>query len=171
MFRFLRLGKVSSINYKEVSVSVEFDDSPGVISKGLKILSDHTSKEKDYSLPNPGEDVVCVFLPHAPTVGFVLGSYYSGKNLPTDTGKIKYILFPDGTKIKYNMETSVLEVDCVGDINISSGAAVNIKGNEVNIDANSFNVTANESNFDHKINCADVIADKGSYNDHIDNLH
>ncbi|MEI6856795.1 phage baseplate assembly protein V [Psychrilyobacter sp.] len=171
MFRFLRTGKVSSINYKEVSVSVEFDDSPGIISKELKVLSDHTSKEKDYSLPNVGEDVVCVFLPHAPTVGFVLGSYYSGKNLPPDTGEMKYILFPDGTKIKYNMETSVLEVDCVGEVNISSGVVVNIKGQEVNIEADSFNVTASESNFDHKINCADVVADKGSYNDHINNLH
>ena len=171
MFRFLRLGRVSSINYKEVSVSVEFNNSPGKISGGLKVLSDHTSKEKDYSLPSVGEEVLCVFLPNAPNVGFVLGSYYSGKNLPIDTGKIKYILFPDGTKIKYNMETSVLEVDCVGDVNISSGTVVNIKSQEVNIDADSFNVTANESNFDHKINCADVIADKGSYNDHIDNLH
>ena len=69
------------------------------------------------------------------------------------------------------METSLLEIDCVGEINISSGTIVNISGGEVNITADSFNVSAGESNFDHDINCGDVITDKGSYNSHIDSMH
>jgi len=165
-FRFMRTGKVSSINYKEYSARVEYDDAPGIISKELKILSTNSNKTKDYFLPSIGEDVICIFLPHAPSVGFIVGSYYSGKNLPLETGKIKYIFFPDGTRLKYNLETSLLEVDCVGDINISSGKVVNLQAKEVNIVTESFNVSADESNFDHDINCADVVTDKGSHNNH-----
>lgn len=162
----IRTGKVSSINYKKVSARVELDNTQGMISKELKVLRSHTKKEKSYSMPSIGEDVVCVFLPHDPNTGFIVGSYYSGKNLPEETGKIKYIFFPDGTRLKYDLETGVLEVDCVGDINISSGSVINIKGQEVNIEAQSFNVSAGESNFDHDINCADVVTDKGSHNAH-----
>ncbi|HAS79508.1 MAG TPA: baseplate assembly protein [Fusobacteriaceae bacterium] len=171
-FRFIRTGKVSSISYKTTTARVEFDDAPGIISKPLQVLTDHTNTERNYSMPSVKENVVCVFLPNSSnSTGFILGSYSSERNLPKDTGKMKYIIFPDGTKIKYNFETHLLEIDCVGEVNISSGTVINIKGQEVNIEADSFNVTANESNFDHKINCADVITDKGSYNDHIDNLH
>ncbi|UUV17429.1 hypothetical protein NRK67_00890 [Fusobacteria bacterium ZRK30] len=31
-------------------------------------------------------------------------------------GKMKYIIFPDETKIKYKFETHLLEVNCLGDI-------------------------------------------------------
>ncbi len=165
-FRMIRTGKVSSINYKKSSARVEFDDAPGIISKELKVLTPHTKEERNYSMPGIREDVVCVFLPHAPSTGFIIGSYSSGKNLPSEVGKIRYIFFPDGTRLKYNMETSVLEVDCVGEINITSGSVINIRGQEVNIEADSFNVSASESNFDHDINCADVVTDKGSHNLH-----
>ena len=165
-FRLIRTGKVSSINYKECSARVEYDDAPGIVSKELKILQPRTNKEKNYSMPSIGEDVFCIFLPHAPSVGFIIGSYYSGKNLPVEAGKMKYIFFPDGTKIKYDIETSILEVYSVGEINIESGSIVNIKGKEVNIETESFNVSALESNFDHNINCADVITDKGSHDNH-----
>ena len=84
----IRAGKASSINYKKASVRVKFDDAPGIISKELKILSTNSNKIKDYLTPSIGEDVICVFLPHAPSVGFIVGSYYSGKNLPSENGKI-----------------------------------------------------------------------------------
>ncbi len=164
-FRMIRSGIVSSINYKEVSARIKFQDAPGV-SRELKILQPHTNLEKEYSMPSIGEEVVCIFLPNSPSTGYIVGSFYSGKNLPGEIGNTKYIFFPDGTKLKYNYATHVLEVDCIGDINISSGSNISIKGTEVNIEADSFNVSASESNFDHNINCADVITDKGSHNNH-----
>ncbi|UUV16932.1 phage baseplate assembly protein V [Fusobacteria bacterium ZRK30] len=130
-FRFLRTGKVSSINYKTATARVEFDDTPGEISKPLKVLMDHTNREKNYSMPSLKEDVICVFLPNAPDVGFILGSYSTEKNLPKDSGKMKYIIFPDGTKVKYNFETHLLEVDCVGDIDIKSANNVNISSKNI----------------------------------------
>lgn len=130
-FRFLQLGKISSVDYKKSTARVEFDDTPGIISKPLKVLTDHTNTEKNYSMPSVGENAVCIFLPHAPSVGFILGSYSSEKNLPKDTGKMKYIIFPDGTKIKYNFETHLLEIDCVGDVNIKGANNVNISSNNI----------------------------------------
>jgi len=130
-FRFLRTGKVSSINYKKTTARVEFDDAPGIISKPLKVLMDHTNTEKNYSMPSIGENTVCIFLPHAPSVGFILGSYSSEKNLPKDTGKMKYIIFPDGTKIKYDFETHLLEIDCVGDVDIKGANNVNISSKNI----------------------------------------
>ncbi len=166
MIRLLRTGKVSSINYKKLTARVEFHDAPGNISRELQVLVPHTGKEKEYSMPSIGEDVVCIFFEDAPTRGFILGAYYTEQNLPTESGNMKYIFFPDGTRLKYDLEASILEVDCVGEINISSGSVVNIKGKQVNIQTESFNVSADESNFDHDINCADVVTDKGSMNNH-----
>ena len=138
----MRTGKTSSINYKNSSVRVEFDDAPGIISKDLKVLRDHTKKEKNYSMPSIGEDVVCIFLPHDPTTGFIVGSYYSGKNPPVESGKIKYIFFPDGTRLKYDMEASILEIDCVGDINIKSAKNVSITAKNVSIVAETLSIDA-----------------------------
>jgi len=131
-FRFLRTGKVSSINYKKTTARVEFDDAPGFISKPLQVLTDHTNTEKNYSMPSVKENVVCIFLPGSNEgAGFILGSYSDAKNLPKDTGKIKYIIFPDGTKIKYNFETHLLEIDCVGDIDIKGANNVNISSKNI----------------------------------------
>ncbi len=130
-FRFLQLGKISSVDYKKSTARVEFDDTPGIISKPLKVLTDHTNTERNYSMPSIGENAVCIFLPHAPSMGFILGSYSSEKNLPEDSGKMKYIIFPDGTKIKYNFETHLLEIDCVGDVYIKGANNVNISSKNI----------------------------------------
>jgi phage baseplate assembly protein V len=163
-FRFIRTGKVSSINYKECSARVEFDDAPGIISKELKVLLEHSNKEKDYSMPSIGEDVVCIFLPHAPSVGFIVGSYYSGINLPGETGKIKYIIFPDGTKVKYDLESKILEVSCIGDINITAANGIKIKAVSLEVDA--------ETTFKQKVTGVDIYSpviktDKGDIDDHL----
>ncbi|MCS5421244.1 MULTISPECIES: phage baseplate assembly protein V [Psychrilyobacter] len=141
-FRFLRTGKVSSINHKATTARVEFDDAPGIISKPLKVLMDHTNTEKNYSMPSIGENAVCIFLPHAPSVGFILGSYSSEKNLPKDTGKMKYIIFPDGTKIKYNFETHLLEINCVGDIDIKGANNVNISSKNIVMTTDNLTINA-----------------------------
>ena len=195
-FRMIRTGKISSINYKNASARVEFDDAPGIISKELKVLIPHTKNEKNYSMPGPKEDVVCVFLPHAPSTGFIIGSYSSGKNLPSESGKIKYIFFPDGTRIKYNMESSLLEIDCAGDIEITSGNVVSLSATEivlssetkVSIEAGTevilngtkvslgggtgtLEVSNSGANCNSEITCEDVTTSKGSYNAHIDSFH
>jgi phage baseplate assembly protein V len=131
-FRFLRTGKVSSVDYKTTTARVEFDDTPGEISKPLQVLTDHTNAERNYSMPSVKENVVCIFLPGSNEgAGFILGSYSSAKNLPKDTGKMKYIIFPDGTKIKYNFETHLLEIDCVGDVNIKGANNINISSKNI----------------------------------------
>ena len=163
-FRFIRTGKVSSINYKKCSARVEFDDAPGIISKELKVLVDHSSKEKRYSMPGIGEDVICLFLPHAPSVGFISGSYYSGMNLPEETGKVKYTIFPDGTKIKYDLDSKVLEVDCVGDVNITAAKGVKITAESLEVDA--------ETIFKKKVSGIEIYSpviktDKGDIDEHI----
>ena len=142
-FRFLRTGKVSSISYKTTTARVEFDDTPGEISKPLQVLTDHTNTERKYSMPSLKEDVVCIFLPGSnEAAGFILGSYSTEKNLPKDSGKMKYIIFPDGTKIKYNFETHLLEVDCIGDIDIKGANNVNISSNNIVMTTNSLTINS-----------------------------
>ncbi len=113
--RLIRSGIVTSLNEKEASARVKFHDTK-TISKELKVLESHSNKTKTYSMPSIGEEVLCVFLPHAPSVGYIIGSYYTKKNLPLESGKIETIVYEDGTKIKYDMEKSILEVNCVGDV-------------------------------------------------------
>jgi len=142
-FRFLRTGKVSSISYKTTTARVEFDDTPGNISKPLQVLTDHTNTERSYSMPSIKENVVCIFLPGSDEgVGFILGSYSSKKNLPKDTGKMKYIVFPDGTKIKYNFETHLLEINCVGDIDIKGANNINISSKNIVMTTDNLTINA-----------------------------
>ncbi len=167
-FRFLRTGKISSVDHKKTTARVEFDDTPGFISKPLQVLTDHTNTERSYSMPSLNENVVCIFLPGSNEgVGFILGSYSSEKNLPKDTGKMKYIIFPDGTKIKYNFETHLLEIDCVGDIDIKGANNINISSKNIvmttdklTIDAKATSIIGTTLNIDALTTAKNITAEE-----------
>lgn len=46
-----------------------------------------------------------------------------------DTRKMRYIIFPEGTKIKYNFEIHILKIGYVGDFGIKEANNINIYSN------------------------------------------
>lgn len=118
----IRIGIVSSINEKNGTVRVVFDDKDNMVSDELPMLS------CEYNMPKVKEQVLCLFLANGLQVGFCLGSFYSLVNMPPVQNKdIYYKRFDDGTWIQYNKETKELNINAAGNVNITGN--LNVNGN------------------------------------------
>jgi phage baseplate assembly protein gpV len=74
----IRVGVVSSVNSSTGSARVTFSDRSNLVSSELLVMK--------YAWPvEPGEHVLCIFLPTGNAAGFVLGAYYY-ENDPPETG-------------------------------------------------------------------------------------
>jgi len=120
----LKIGKVVNRYPDKGTVRVEFeraDEKDKTVSYELSVLQPKTLKDKFYYMPEEGEYVICIFLPYAPDVGFVLGAYYN-KIIPTpiaDNNKF-HIKFEDGTSFEYDKRNNKLT------INVNKDAEINI---------------------------------------------
>lgn len=95
----IKVGRVSSVNEKDCTARVVFENN--TISYDLPVLQNNTLKNKDYVLPDVGEQVVCLFLPtsYNGCNGFIIGAIYSMKYEPAVKNKDKrHIKFSDGRK-------------------------------------------------------------------------
>lgn len=108
---YLRVGEVTSVDVKKVQVRVTFDDENSLTSNWLQVLQKNTLKNKDYVLPDIGEDVVCLFMSEGFETGFVIGSFYADEIAPPDSdADIRSIKFSDDSHIRYNRKTHTLSV-------------------------------------------------------------
>lgn len=112
--RLIKIGEVSSVDYAAGTARVAFDDDDSLVSFDLQVLHNNTIANKDYAMPDVGEDVICLFLPSG-TEGFILGSVYAGEITPPETsGAKRTVEFSDGTRISYDRETNQLDVQISG---------------------------------------------------------
>lgn len=120
MRQLIRIGIVSSVNPRNCTAKVLFEDQDEAVSYDLFVINHNTQNNQDYWLPDVNEAVLCLFLPIGIETGFILGSYYSEVDKPANTNPdVRSIRFKDGTVIQYNRGTHKLIVDCVGDVEIS----------------------------------------------------
>lgn len=71
----IRHGSVSSVNTADGTARVLFPDRSNLVSNPLNVMK--------HAWPvNPGDSVVCLFLPTGSADGFVLGAYYSKDDPP-----------------------------------------------------------------------------------------
>lgn len=103
-----------------------------MVSFDLPVLVRGAMGTKDYWLPDPGEQVVCIFLPIGNAQGFVLGAFYSQKDRPpvAEANK-RHIAFPDGTTIEYDRATHTLTINAKGPINIVATGNVIVQGDVI----------------------------------------
>lgn len=120
MKNLIRYGKVSAVIPERCAVRVVFDDKDGLVSAELPVLQSSCLNNKFYNLPDVNDSVVCLMAPNDENGGgFVLGAFYHEKNTPpAQVQDISLIKFGDGTEIKYNRGTHLLEINCVGDVKI-----------------------------------------------------
>lgn len=126
MKNIIRMGRVSVTDPDTMTVKVVFEDKDNLVSDSLPVLARGSSKNRDYWLPDVGEQVCCLMLPNGHNAGICLGSYYSETSPPGRYGQdVRRIDFDDGTYISYDRSSHKLEIDCVGEVLIH-GATVRI---------------------------------------------
>jgi len=124
----LRIGYVTEVLEKEAKVRVECQDQDVLKTYKLPVLCHKSRCDKDYWMPDVGEHVLCVFLPYGQHYGFVLGSFYSEKDLPPVASCDKaHIRWLDGTWIEYDRGTHVMQVHCLGKVLIASAEEIELK--------------------------------------------
>ena len=111
----IKIGEVSSVDYSRGTARVVFDDDDSVVSYDLPVLHTNTILNKDYALPDPGEDVLCIFLPSGPEEGFIIGSFYAGEIIPPESNKNRRtVVFSDGSRVCYDRAEHKLTVTLDG---------------------------------------------------------
>lgn len=120
----VRVGEVSTVNPAKMTATVIFREKGSMVSGELKIITFGSQQTKFFWLPVPGEPVICLMLPNNSTSlnqGFIMGSYYTEKNLPNENmGEGKRVLdFGDGTVISYDRNSKELLINCAGGVKIN----------------------------------------------------
>lgn len=99
----IRIGEVSSVDAAKGTARVVFDDFDSIVSYDLQVISRNTFANRDYAMPDIGEDVICIFLPTGTEAGFILGSVYAGEITPPEsTIDRRCVEFSDGSKFMYD---------------------------------------------------------------------
>ena len=110
------------------AVRVVMPDADCIESYILPVLVRKTHKDKDYWMPDIGEQVLCVFLPTGQETGFVIGSPFSDPDpVPVGSVDIRHIRFEDGTWLEYNRKSGDMQVHCRGKITLASAAGIEFK--------------------------------------------
>lgn len=116
----IRIGEVSSVDAAKGTARVVFDDFDSVVSYDLQVICRNTIANRDYAMPDVGEDVICIFLPTGTEAGFILGSVYAGEITPPEnTINRRCVEFSDGTKIMYDRSAHELTA-AIGDTRITA---------------------------------------------------
>ena len=126
----VRVGNVSSLNPQNCTARVVFEDKQAggqsLVSAEMPVLSRGSAGNRDYWLPDVGDQVVCLILPNGKNQGFILGTFFSEAQPPNSTnGDIRRIDFGDGSFVEFNRATGGLTIQCTGPV-VINGSTVNI---------------------------------------------
>lgn len=115
MSSLIRCGEVTAVSPEKHTARVTFDDEDGMTSYDLPVLSRNTYANRDYNLPDLGEDVVCLFLSSGTEEGFIIGSFYAGEVTPPENDPNKRtVIFSDETRVSYDRSVHELTIEIEG---------------------------------------------------------
>ncbi|MDK9603499.1 phage baseplate assembly protein V [Lelliottia wanjuensis] len=104
-------GIISDIDEVKVRVRVTLPECDDLRTHWLPILQRNTQNNKDYWLPDIGEQVE-VLLDENGEDGVVLGAVYSSVDTPPVTSKNKrYVRFSDGAALEYDRKQHLLTLN------------------------------------------------------------
>ncbi len=122
----IRIGTVSSINYKEGKLRVCFEDQDNIVTDELPMLS------FEYEMPNIGESVLCLFLGNGITNGFCLGRYFYADDQPNPNGAdiyCKQLLRQARLVYDRSNKTLTISIPDTKDIQVVIDGNLSINGN------------------------------------------
>ncbi|WP_051183068.1 phage baseplate assembly protein V [Desulfocurvibacter africanus] len=119
----VQVGEVTSVDAARGTAQVRLatpGNADGLITHDLPVLVRKTHADKDYAMPDVGEQVLCVFLPMGLETGFVLGSFYSSRDtVPVASADKWHVTFSDGTSLEYDRKEHTLTGSVLGDARLS----------------------------------------------------
>ena len=124
----IRTGTVSAVYPANGTARVVFDDKDDTTSPEMHILHRYSGKNKDYWVPDIGDQVLCVFANNDTnfSTGWILGSYFTEKQPPQVANPdIMRLDFADGSFMEYNRGNSSLTIKVMGQIKIN-GAEIHL---------------------------------------------
>ena len=126
--QIVRTAFVTELFPEEGKVRVEIRDADMIETYKLPVLVHKTRCDKDYWMPDLGEMVVCVFLPHGLQIGFVVGAFFNEKDpVPVPDPEKRHIRFMDGAWFEYDRAAGVMQVHVPKEIILAAGVAVEIR--------------------------------------------
>ncbi len=134
VLRLVRVGVVTALYPERGTVRVQTPDvhagGQALVSYELPVRFDKTCRDKQYHLPDVGEQVLCVFLPTGAEQGFVLGAIYSDADaVPVADADKRHLLFSDGSWFEYDRAEHKLSghvVNGCAELTVDIDAAVTI---------------------------------------------
>lgn len=132
--QIFRVGEIDSIDPAAGTARAILPDSGNVVSHPLPVLSQKAHLDKFYTMPDIGEQVLCVFLPNGLEQGFILGSMFSQIVSPPVSNPDKtHMKFKDGTTLEYDRATHKLTGQVQGDIDLNATKSAKIKAPAVDV--------------------------------------
>jgi len=172
----VRVGVVTNVYPDRGTVRVRLTDADDQVSFELPVIFRKTMKDKEYWMPDVGEQVVCLFSAQGLEQGFVLGAIYSkNDSVPVASRDKWHIRFEDGTTIEYDKKEHKCSVDCKGQIFVKSATNITIQAPSINMKGGSPADGCFEGNFrligDLKVQgnihaTGSIIDDSGNTNHH-----
>lgn len=103
-------GTVSAVDTKNCRARVRLPDHDNLRSYWLDVLHRNTLKNRDYNLPDVGEQVKVMMTPDAQE-GVILGAVYSEKDRPViDNQDIRRTDFADNAYAEYDRKNSAMTI-------------------------------------------------------------
>lgn len=100
----IRLGFVSSVNYKKGMIRVAYPDRGNSVTNELPVLA----FGDEYKMPEVGSEVLVTHLSNGQTMGIVIGKFWSVDNKPPVYGKGVF-------HKEIGSETGKASIHCEGD--------------------------------------------------------
>ena len=139
-----QVGTVSAVDADKVQARVRLPECDNLRTHWLNVLQRNTQNNKDYWLPDIGEQVE-VLLDANGEDGVILGAVYSSVDKPPFSDKnVRGTVYADGAEFSYNRETHTLIVrGGIDHIRIECQADVTVKTPKATIDAPETEITGN----------------------------
>ncbi len=127
VFRIIRVGVVVSTYPERGTVRVRFLDQDGEVSYEMRVLVRKTHRDRDYWMPDVGEQVLCAFLPYGREQGFVLGAFYSSADpVSVADQEVRRVEFANGAYVEHDRRTGNVRVETPGEVEVRAKGTVRI---------------------------------------------
>ena len=121
MRNMVRVGIVSEVCPADCAARVVFEEKDSATSPVLPIITRGGKVNRDFWLPDIGEQVVCLFACNDKnfSTGWILGAHYKSGAGNADSVDKRRVDFAYGSFVEFDRATGGLTIQCTGDIVIN----------------------------------------------------
>ena len=129
--QIIRQGIVTATYPDRGTARVMLPDADGMVTKELPVVSQRTSANQSYDMPDVDEHVICIFLPNGFELGFILGALYSTADpVPVSAQDKKHYRFKDESFFEYDRKAHALTINIKGRVDIHADGELTIDSGE-----------------------------------------